>query len=605
MTSVQRRVVQAVVLLMLGLVAFVELQSNRPLIIVLDDLLPGAAFAIVGLIARSRGPWNRVGALMIAIGLGLLLGTGPLPNPSPLADALTCFSPPNGPPCPDPGLVGHTWVLLQLTLGLLWGVALLHLLLVFPEGRFVSRLDRRMVRSLYVVVPTGGLLLWFLTFFDTVDTIDRFPGPVRWLLDFFFLASAIYFVAAILYYLVCWVLGLGLVITRWVRAGPAKRRSMSPVIWSLVPIVLAWSPAALLFSKPAGQSHLWTTLAMASPIFLVGLPVGFLVGLLRSEHEMSSVGDLVVKLSDGMLPEQLQPALARTLHDPSLEVLYWLPTLGRYADLSGKNVGLPAPNSSRAATVLGDPGSPVAALVYDSSLRTQAKLVDTAAAAVRLALENARLQVQLRAQLDDVRQSRARLVDAADSERRRVERDLHDGAQQQLVTLLLSLQLAKAEAVRSSDSKTAHLLEDSIESLRQALDELRSLARGIHPTILAEAGLMPAIRSLADRCPIPVEVTGELDRIEPKLEMALYFVAAEAITNAVKHSEGQRICVDVRRGSGWATVDISDDGIGGADLTRGTGLVGLADRIAAVGGRLSVLSNHPHGTTLHAEVPCG
>jgi signal transduction histidine kinase len=380
---------------------------------------------------------------------------------------------------------------------------------------------------------------------------------------------------------------------------------MSPVIWALVPIVLAWSPTAVMISREAGGSEVWTTLAMASPLFLVALPVGFLVALLRTEHEMSSVGDLVVKLSDGMLPEQLQPALARTLHDPSLEVLYWLPTLGRYADLSGKNVGLPAPDSSRAATVLGDPGSPVAALVYDSSLRTQAKLVDTAAAAVRLALENARLQVQLRAQLDDVRQSRARLVDAADSERRRVERDLHDGAQQQLVTLLLSLQLAKAEAVRGSDSKTAQLLEGSINSLRQALDELRSLARGIHPTILAEAGLMPAIRSLADRCPIPVEVTGDLDRIEPKLEMALYFVAAEAITNAVKHSKGQRICVDVRRGSGWATVDISDDGIGGADLTRGTGLVGLADRVAAVGGRLNVLSSHPHGTTLHAEVPCG
>lgn len=598
MTTVRRRVVQALVLLVVGLMAFVVVRSNRAPIVVLDELLAGAAFAIIGLFARSRGPWNRVGTLMIFIGLGLLLGTGPLANPSALAEAFTCFSPPHGPPCPDHGLR----VPLELTLGLLWAVALLHLLLVFPEGRFVSRLDRRMVRSLYVVVPMGGLLLWALTFV----TVDRYPGLASvWFIEFVFTAFVLSFMAAVVYYLVCWVLGLGLVISRWVRAGPARRRSMSPVIWSLVPIVLAWSPTAMTFFGGQGPHPLLRTLAAASPLFLAALPVGFLMALLRSEHEMSSVGDLVVKLSDGMLPEQLQPALARTLHDPSLEVLYWLPTLGRYADLSGKDVGLPAPNSSRAATVLGDPGSPVAALVYDSSLRTEAKLVDTAAAAVRLALENARLQVQLRAQLDDVRQSRARLVDAADSERRRVERDLHDGAQQQLVTLLLSLQLAKAEAVRSSDSKTAQLLEGSIESLRQALDELRSLARGIHPTILAEAGLMPAIRSLADRCPIPVEVTGDLDRIEPKLEMALYFVAAEAITNAVKHSKGQRICVDVRRGSGWATVDISDDGIGGADLTRGTGLVGLADRVAAVGGRLNVLSSHPNGTTLHAEVPCG
>lgn len=597
MISVRRRAVQAVVLLALFLVAFVGLQSRRPLIIVLDDLLPGAAFAIVGLIALSRGPWNRVGALMMFIGLGLLLGISPLPNPSPLAEALLCSSPSNGLSCPDPGSVGQAWVLLQLMLGVLWGVALLHLLLVFPDGRFVSQLDRRMVRSLYAVVPIGGLLSWLLA---TVSP----NGNTSILLWALFTSSVLYFVTTSLYYLVCWVLGLGLVIGHWARAGPARRRSMSPVIWSLVPIVLAWSPTASMFFGPAGRSNVWTTLTMASPLFLIALPAGFLVALLRSEHEMTSVGDLVVKLSDGMLPEQLQPALAKTLHDPSLEVLYWLPTLGRYADLSGKPVGLPAPNSSRAATVLGDPGSPVAALVYDSSLRTEAKLVDTAAAAVRLALENARLQVQLRAQLDDVRQSRARLVDAADSERRRVERDLHDGAQQQLVTLLLSLQLAKAEAVRSSDSKTAHMLEGSIESLRQALDELRSLARGIHPTILAEAGLMPAIRSLADRCPIPIEVTGDLDRIEPKLEMTLYFVAAEAITNAVKHSKGHQICVDVRSSTGWASVDISDDGIGGAELSRGTGLVGLADRVAAVGGRLDVRSDERHGTTLHAEVPC-
>ena len=222
----------------------------------------------------------------------------------------------------------------------------------------------------------------------------------------------------------------------------------------------------------------------------------------------------------------------------------------------------------------------------------------------RLALENADLQVQLGAQLDEMRQSRARLVEAADNERRRLERDLHDGAQQQLVTVLLSLQLAKAEALQRSDPNTAHMLDQSIESLRQALDELRSLARGIHPTILLEAGVAPAIRTLAERCPIPVEVTGDLDRLEPRLEAALYFVAAEAITNAVKHSRGHRVRVELRRRSGWASVDVSDDGVGGAEPSRGSGLVGLSDRVAAVGGRLSVESNQLQGTRLHAEVPC-
>jgi len=229
---------------------------------------------------------------------------------------------------------------------------------------------------------------------------------------------------------------------------------------------------------------------------------------------------------------------------------------------------------------------------------------DWRAIAVQLALENARLQAQLRAQLDQVRQSRARIIEAADKERRRLERDLHDGAQQQLVTLLLSLQLAKAEALEHSDPNTAHMLDGSIESLRQALDELRSLARGIHPTVLVQSGVAPAIRTLAERCPIQVDVTGDLDRLEPRLEAALYFVAAEAITNAVKHSKGQRICVELRRRSGRASVDVSDDGVGGAELSRGSGLVGLSDRVAAVGGRLNIESNKPHGTRLHAEVPC-
>jgi len=226
------------------------------------------------------------------------------------------------------------------------------------------------------------------------------------------------------------------------------------------------------------------------------------------------------------------------------------------------------------------------------------------AIARRLALENADLQVQLGAQLDEMRQSRARLVEAADNERRRLERDLHDGAQQQLVTVLLWLQLAKAEALQRSDPNTANMLDQSVESLRQALDELRSLARGIHPTILQEAGVAPAIRTLAERCPIPVKVTGDLDRLEPRLEAALYFVAAEAITNAVKHSRGHRICVELNRRSGWASVDVSDDGGGGAELSRGAGLEGLSDRVAAVGGRLTVESSHSHGTRLHAEVPC-
>jgi signal transduction histidine kinase len=349
-------------------------------------------------------------------------------------------------------------------------------------------------------------------------------------------------------------------------------------------------------------------LATVFPLLLVALPVGCLIGLLRSGLDMSSVGDLVVKLSGGLAPEQLQPALAHALHDPSLEVAYWLPAQEWFADLEGRRIELPTGDSERAVSVLGDPASPVAALIFDSSLVDEGQLVDTAAAALHLALQNARLQVQLRAQLEEVRQSRARLVEAADNERQRVERDLHDGAQQQLVTLLLSLQDTKTEAIRRSDHETATLIDANIAALKEALGELRELARGIHPTILTQAGLVPAIRSLTERCPIPVDVTGELGdaRLAAPLEAALYFVVSEAITNAVKYSKGRRMCVSLGRHSGFAVVEVSDDGVGGADLSVGSGLRGLTDRVAAVGGRLIIKSDHTGGgTTIHAEVPCG
>ena len=344
----------------------------------------------------------------------------------------------------------------------------------------------------------------------------------------------------------------------------------------------------------------------SATLVYVALPVGFLIGLLRSELDMSSVGDLVVKLSGGLAPEQLQPALALALHDPSLEVAYWLPAQGWFSDLEGSRMELPTPDSERAASMLGDPEGPVAALVYDSSLVHEGQLVDTAAAAVRMALENARLQVQLRAQLEEVRESRARLVEAADSERQRVERNLHDGAQQQLVTLLLSMQATKTEAIRRSDRATAALIDANIAELKQALGELRELAHGIHPTILTQAGLVPAIRSLTERCPIPVDVRGDLgeDRLAPPLEATLYFVVSEAITNAVKHSKARQMCVSLGRSSDVAAVDISDDGGGGADLSGGSGLRGLSDRVAAVGGRLVIKSDKKSGTIIHAEVPC-
>jgi len=583
MTKVQRRLIQvgALGIIALACISEVKFQSLPGRIVpgpsrgwyAVLDVVPGSSFVLAGLVAQSLRPRNRVGFLMIGVGVGLLTRNAALQQ-----------------------WVGQVSVPLEVGLHFvspLWAVVFLQLLLAFPGGRLVSRVDRAVVGSFYAVVPLAAVLAVAVAGYPLLRPIGQPVFDMK--------------TPAGLIYLVCLVIGSGLVIRRWFLGGRARRRSMSPLFWPMVPITIFF-----LLSAAAVLGVLITPipllgLATVFPLFLVALPAGFLVGLLRSGLDMSSVGDLVVKLSGGLAPERLQPALAQALHDPSLEVAYWLPTQEWFADLEGRRIELPTADSERAVSVLGDASRPVAALVYDSSLVHEGQLVDAAAAAVRLALENARLQVQLRAQLEEVRQSRARLVEAADSERQRVERDLHDGAQQQLVTLLLSMQVTKTEALRNSDLETAELVDANMAALKQALQELRELARGIHPTILTQAGLVPAIRSLTERCPMPVEVTEELGdvRLAPPLEAALYFVVSEAITNAVKHSKGRRMCVSIGRRLGLAIVEISDDGVGGADLSVGSGLRGLTDRVAAVGGHLVVKSDHAGGTTIHAEVPCG
>jgi signal transduction histidine kinase len=556
MRTVLRRTIQVTVPLAALLISVAELSGphSAP---GRDYVVSGSAFAIAGLIAWSLRPANRVGLLMMAVGGALLLPV-----------VLTAV------------LAGSSITQVQVVtswLGALWEVLLIHLLVAFPEGRLGSTTSRTLVGSLY--------------FFFVVSL---FAEP-------FLFAGAVYpfflFLAVVL------------ILRRWWLGGQARRRSLTPVLWSLAPIALAIDPSAFFrfwtdFGLPS--SGVGFLLSDTAPLFLIALPAGFLIGLLRSGLDMTSVGSLVVRLSGGLLPGQLQPALAEALHDPSLEIVYWVPSLDSFADLEGRHVELPGPDDVRAASVIAGDKEPIAALLYDASLLLEPLLVETAAAAVRMALENARLQVQLRAQLEEVRQSRTRLVRAAQSERQRVERDLHDGAQQQLVTLLLSLQLTKAEAARHADAETATLIDANIASLKQALAELRELARGIYPSILTEAGLVPAVRSLAERSPIPVEVKASAgdDRLPPQIEATLYFVAAEALTNAVKHSHAQHICVAMQRVPGSVSMDVSDDGTGGADISAGTGLRGLSDRVSAVGGRLLVQNDAGRGTKIHSEIPC-
>jgi signal transduction histidine kinase len=293
--------------------------------------------------------------------------------------------------------------------------------------------------------------------------------------------------------------------------------------------------------------------------------------------------------------------LAESLGDRSVSIAYWLPDREMFVDEVGHPVAMPEPGSGRAWTAVERDGRPVAAIVHDAALDTSRELVTAAAAASSMALDNERLKADLRARLEELRESRLRIVAATDAARRRIERDLHDGAQQQLVALALELRLLKA---RIDDPEAGPLIDQLSERLASALAELRELARGIHPSILTDRGLGPAIASLADRAAVPVDFDVAVEqRLPAPIEAAAYFLVAEALTNVAKYAHASSVTVDVRPEDGELVVLVADDGVGGVDLAAGSGLRGLVDRLAAVDGTLTIESPPGVGTRLLARIP--
>jgi signal transduction histidine kinase len=231
--------------------------------------------------------------------------------------------------------------------------------------------------------------------------------------------------------------------------------------------------------------------------------------------------------------------------------------------------------------------------------------VEAAGAAARLALENARLHAEVQAQLAQVQESRIRIVEAGDEQRRKIERDIHDGAQQRLVALALELRTAQRKLGGGVDPEVAAVLDQAVGELQAAVAELRELARGVHPAILTEDGLGAALESVAARTPIPVTVTAAPEgRLAHEIEAAAYYVACEALANAVKHADATGVTISADRMDGMLVVEVVDDGRGGADIGAGSGLRGLADRVEAYGGRFVVTSPPGGGTRVRAELPC-
>jgi signal transduction histidine kinase len=516
---------------------------------------------------------------------------------------------------PFVGLLGELWVVfsgsaLAVTIG--WAMNWLsapifgHLVLSYPTGRLRYKLDRALVAFTYALGATAGLVT--ILFYDPRPTwaatitwfqphaapITHIPGSVAAGLPNAFDKSILPLA----------VLFIALLVRKLVRLAPGGRRVVLTLavaagftaVQFLVQFALLGAPVNSYSPRHAG----WFWVVLASEL---AVPFALAAGMLWGHRARAAVADLVVEL-ERTPPGEVRDALARALGDPSLELALWLPDQGSYVDSQGRPVALPAPGSERAVTVLGPAEAPIAALVHDPVLLERRALLAGAGAAARLALENERLQAELRAQLAELRASRARIVSAGDEERRRLERDLHDGAQQRLLSLGLALQLVRAKLGRDANGASDVVAEADAE-LKAALDELRELARGIHPAVLTEEGLAAGLRSLAARSPVPVTIASlPEERLPAPAETAAYFLVSEALANVAKYARATRVRIDVAQADGRVLVDIDDDGVGGADPSLGSGLRGLVDRVHALDGRLELESPPGQGTHLHAELPC-
>ena len=522
-----------------------------------------------GLIAWRCRPGNRVGPLMTALGV------------VDLARQLYWDS-------------GLAFAVAQIVTSFSIPIAV-HLFLAFPSGRLATRFDRAYVASVYaaalLLAPVGQL-------------VDDPRGPVcPRCPDNPLLVEGLRAAAAPLQTAVAAVLATvllvttGLLVRRVRRASGPARRTLAPVLISSA-VAVGLLLAVGVMSATGRRVEESPVLLIADAAF-AAIPVAFLLGLLSTRLHRSAVADLVVELGTMPGPAVLRDAVARTLRDPSLRLAFWLPEGERYVDADGYPVEVRA-GTGRAVTVLDHDDERLAALVHDASLLQEPGLVRAVGAAASLALENARLQAELRAQLDEVRASRTRIIEAGYAERRRLERDLHDGAQQRLLGVRLALRLARSRL--GGATEVDELLAEADAEVVDALDELRALARGIHPAILAE-GLQAALAAIARRSPVPVQLNVCGDRLSGPVEATVYFVAAEALANIAKHAHATYARIDITRADGWLRVAVSDDGVGGAD-PDGAGLRGLRDRVEALDGRLRVETPPPGGTRITAAIPC-
>ncbi|MHA6783125.1 sensor histidine kinase [Pseudonocardia saturnea] len=524
----------------------------------------GGSFAACGLVAWRRRPDNHSGRLMTATGFAFLA--------SPLLAQL------------DAPLARTAGLLLRNV----WLLFLVAILLTFLSGgRLRTRTDRVIVGavgvSLLVISP-----LWLL--FQDV------PGNLLFVAADARVVSAVDAVQQWLYLPIAVTVSAVIGARWWAASRPGRRALLPSVAGSVYLLFFTVVLTAGLVGVPVPYAVFWV---LAFSVAMV--PVAFLTGLLRSRLARGGLVELFRGMK-AMHPADLRAALARALGDPDLVIAY--PTgSNAFVDDADRPVTLPAADGDRSAAMVERDGQVIAALIYDRSLDDDPELVEAVGGAAAIALENQQLHADAEDRLAEVRASRERIIAAGDAERRRIERNLHDGAQQRLVTLALQLSLIERR-IRDDPAAAEQLVTSASGELARSLEELRELARGIHPAAL-DQGLDIALDAVALRSAVPTTVCcARGPRLPEPVEFAAYFVASEALANVAKYAHATAATVRLVRTGAGAVIEISDDGVGGADPARGSGLRGLADRVEALDGTLRVSSPVGGGTVVTAELPC-
>lgn len=438
----------------------------------------------------------------------------------------------------------------------------LHMILTYPNGRTSSHLVRSAVVLSYAAAV--GQAFW--------------PHPE--------LAMAVA--------LIVLLVALG----RYTDATRSQRR---PRLFALV--------AAVVWAVVIGGGQLVRSLSFADRLHgellvayggsMVILAIMLTLGLRSAWSDRALMTDLVVEL--GVSPNRwLRDELATCLGDPELQVGYWVAEQMAYIDIEGRPVQTPIDAGARSTTSVEWEGAPVAVLIHDAAVLSDATIVDAVGAAVRLVTANARLQAEVLRRVDDVTASRRRIVEAADEERTRLASRAREGALHRLAELGTMLDLAFTTA---SGPQSRLQIDTARHQLARTQEHLDRLARGIGPHRLMRRGLEAALSDLAGQSPLPLEVVGSVGHAPAAVQIAAYFVCSEALTNAIKHSRAASVRVALATPHGFLLVEVSDDGVGGAAASRGSGLQGITDRVEALGGTLELVSPLAGGTRLLASFP--